>query len=334
MLYNDLNSTTWDKLKVQSPGKYKAEILSMKSEPSFARTSSPVSKLYLFKDEKDEFHFLAENLQNIDSFSDPSVNGLELSSKSYIINDSEANYIDLRLKNEMYIQQFTAIIREICEKVLSQNIEAINAINDTIVRWKIFWTETEREEMSDTAQLGLFCELKYISHLINNNYEDPLSPWKGPNGYKHDFLFTDKAIEIKGTFSDRHTHIINGIDQLRRPEEIPLYMISFVCLKNSENSENLPDLVQTIESEFDNNPEQYENFHKLLKRAKYNRLHEEKYRNLGITVVEDNCYEVTDDFPRLTSSFLNRALSERVSGIRYTINLNDLNFTRLVDFQI
>ena len=84
------------------------------------------------------------------------MNGLEISSKAYSINDNESNYIDLRLKNEMYIQQFTAIIREICEKVLSENFEVINAINDTILRWKIFWTETGREEMSDSEQLGLF----------------------------------------------------------------------------------------------------------------------------------------------------------------------------------
>ena len=41
-----------------SPGSYQAEILSSASDPSFARTSRSIPKLYLFKDEKDEFHFL------------------------------------------------------------------------------------------------------------------------------------------------------------------------------------------------------------------------------------------------------------------------------------
>ena len=166
---------------------------------------------------------------------------------------------------------------------------------------------------------------------MDRGFDDSLSAWRGFEGYKHDFLFNDKAIEIKGTFGSTHSHTINGIDQLRTPESMPLYLISFLCVKNGNNSENLKVLVKSIESSLNGEPQQYEDFQKLLKAAKYNKLHEGKYENLGITLIENNCYEVTDEFPRLTSLYLNRPLSERVSGISYKINLEDMQYIKLED---
>ena len=71
--------------------------------------------------------------------------------------------------------------------------------------------------------------------------------------------------------------------------------------------------------------------HKLIKKAGYNKLHSDKYRNLGIKIVEQNCYEVDENFPRLISSFLSTNLSERVSKISYTINLDGINTIPLND---
>jgi len=323
MHYNEITYGVWDTVEdVSSLDEYDARPIDNGSgEPTF---------IYLFIQNR-EYHLIIKNVSNIKTFEDPAVNGLALSSKNYVIENEEENYIDLRLKNEIYLEQFSVIVREICSKIFEQQKASDEAIYDTLMRWRTFWASIPREEMSDEKQLGLFCELKFLSYLINNNHSDVLNTWKGPGGYKHDFLLEDKAFEIKGTFKGNHTHSINGIDQLKRPDDINLYMVSFSSVRDDDSAENLQNMVELIEEVFQNNPEHFEEFHKLLKKAGYNKLHSDKYIQLGIKIVEQNCYEVDENFPRLISSFLNTNLSERVSKISYTINLDGINTIPLND---
>ena len=108
-------------------------------------------------------------------------------------------------------------------------------------------------------------------------------------------------------------------------------MVSFSSVRDDDSDEHLQNMVELIEEVFQNNPEHFEEFHKLLKKAGYNKLHSDKYRNLGIKIVEQNCYEVDESFPRLISSFLTTNLSERVTKISYTINLDGINTIPLND---
>lgn len=324
MNYKEITKNVWEELLLEVSGPENFEAIPIVNEGD---QSIPI---YLFFRDK-EYHLIINNINNIKTFQDPAVNGLELSSKNYVIKGSEENYIDLRLKNEIYLEQFSVIVREICSKILEEQKASDEAIYDTLMRWRTFWASIPREEMSDEKQLGLFCELKFLSYLINNNHSDVLNTWKGPGGYKHDFLLEDKAFEIKGTFKGNHTHSINGIDQLKRPDGINLYMVSFSSVRDDDSDENLQNMVELIEEVFQNNPEHFEEFHKLIKKAGYNKLHSDKYRNLGIKIVEQNCYEVDENFPRLISSFLSTNLSERVSKISYTINLDGINTIPLND---
>jgi len=323
MNYKDISKEDWyDLSKLTDPSKFEGILI---NDPN----GNQLIPIYLFSQNK-EYHLLIKNIDKIESFEDPQVNGVELLSKSYFINEVEEDYIDLRLKNEIYLDQFTIIISEICEKIFEQKQPINEAIYDTLMRWKTFWSSIPREELSEEKQLGLFCELKFLLILIENGKINNLNAWKGPSGFKYDFLLEDKAFEIKGTFKNNHSHSINGIDQLNSSEN-SLYLISFLASKDENSSENLQSIVESIEQIFSSNPKIFENFHKLLKKAGYNKIHSEKYMKLGIKIIEQNCYAVNDSFPKLISSFLNQQLSDRVSNIKYSIQLDGIKTVTLLD---
>jgi len=321
--YKKLNHTDWPKFtQSEELGKYVAINMS-------GVDAGDDSEIFLFVNNTG-YHLIIRNLDNIKSFDELSINGLELSLKKYKIENQMIDFIDIRLKNKIYLQQYTIIVKEICDKLFVEGAKPEKAIKDILGRWRVFWALTPKEELSDEKQLGLFCELKFLLNLIINGFSDVLNTWKGPSGYKHDFLLKDKAFEIKGTFKGNHTHSINGIDQLKRPVGMNLYLVSYITIKH-DGSVNLQMMVETIEESFQNNPQEFEKFHRLLKKTGYNRLHSDKYRNLGIKIVEQNCYEVNENFPRLTSSYLNTNISERVTKISYTINLDGISTIPLND---
>ena len=323
MHYKDLHYTNWDKIAKPTSEKYKAVHLKGDEESEH--------DLNIFIDLNGNYHFISPAVENSDPLDEIDVNGLDLSIHEYSINDNPRLYIDLRLKNEIYLQQYTIIIKDICENIFEDEFEPVNAINDVLRRWKTFWSAAIREELTEERQLGLFCELKFLAHLIEIEYANPLSRWRGPEGYKHDFFLDDRAIEVKGTLRDGHNHIINGLDQLRRPDDMGLFIVSFLSVRQDEG-ENLQTMVEHMDTIFVDNPEEYERFYELMITAGYHRSHSEKYRKCCFSIVEENCFEVNDEFPRLTSSYLSRELSSRVSGIRYNVDLNGLPFIALDQF--
>ena len=74
---------------------------------------------------------------------------------------------------------------------------------------------------------------------------------------------------------------------------------------------------------FHDNEELIINFNSLLFEYGYNPLHLENY--IKFEFIESKVYTVDEKFPRLVKSMLKETLSERVSKIRYRIQLDGLD---------
>lgn len=329
MNYTKFSINTWKELK--SPHHESGGYPSITLE----KEGSAPSVLHLFKDKFGHYHFaigtpnLAPNHLN-----DPGVNGLQIQLMNYQFhNGPTTQFIDLTCNISGYLEEFTEVVKEVSKAILEKDETPVHALNRIINNWITFWSAQRRESLSEEDQVGLICELLTLHELSKYNPENALKSWIGPKGEKHDFNFTDWNFEVKGTRKPTRYHTINGIDQLKVPNNKSLAFISFqLTTSNNEDGINLPDYIQSlIENFFNDAPNLVIKFNELLSRVGYSPIHADEYRKFNLEVIESVVHEVDEDFPKLTTDFLRTPLSSRVSSVRYDISLDGIEGTNFND---
>jgi len=284
--------------------------------------------LLIFRDENNKKHFVIEiNSIKGKEIADPNVNGLRIDVKQFRFNDMELkSFIDLECSLDDYLEEFTEIIKAISTEILIHNQDAVASVNCIIENWKSFWDSRVREILSEEDQVGLLCELIILELLCNINPSMALTSWRGPLGEKHDFVFSDWGFEVKGTRSSKHLHWINGIDQLKKSKNKDLAFVSFlVTMSKSKNSISIQSLIFTIVTgPLKNKPLLIQNFYSLLISAGYSKVFAEEYEKYCFDIIDCLIFHVDESFPKFTSEDLNKPLSNRVSEIRYKIDLQGL----------
>jgi hypothetical protein len=331
MDYKKLTVDEWKSLQTSrnSSGGYKGIWLS--------KNDGENSSLHIFKDELGRYHFIIEDgiVQHSD-IEDPNINGLSIYINEYYIHQRERKrVIDIQCNLSHYIEEFNEIIKEIAKAIIDNGEIPYQAINRVIRNWKAFWSNQQRQLLTDEQIIGLVCELLIIKRLCYINPSNTLNSWTGPSKQRHDFIFSDWSFEIKGTRTQGHTHTINGIDQLKSYNDKSLAFISFiVSITDGDRSENLQSIVESIINEsLVARPDLVVKFNELLSLYGYSPLYAEEYRRCKIDILEATLFIVNNSFPRLTSDNLHAPLDTRVTSVRYNISLDGLTGTDLNDVQ-
>ncbi|NNF32971.1 MAG: PD-(D/E)XK motif protein [Saprospiraceae bacterium] len=320
MNYRELSTDTWQNLD-------KGGDLLRGYKSRFIGKNDTSSTLHIFKDDSDHFHFVIEAPRiRPDDVKDPQVNGLQIQLAKYRLENGNINqYIDLKCTVSVYLEEFTEIVREITELILEESAHPLEAVNRIVDNWISFWSNLRKPILSEEKQIGLICELLTLDKIAHFDSKKALSAWTGPLGDKHDFNCLDWNIEVKGTKQSERTHEINGIDQLKPSDKKQLALISLRLINSeNDNSFNLTTLVKSISKNHFDSSSLFTKFKELLASAGYNPVHEKEYVNHNYELLEAVFYEVTKEFPKLTSDMLSIAPDNRVSSIRYTINLEGL----------
>ncbi|WP_341842315.1 PD-(D/E)XK motif protein [Chitinophaga caseinilytica] len=324
MKYTDLTSETWkdlDRFGGHAIG-YKSVWLALEEVKE--------SLLHIFVDEIGYYHLAVEDI-GMTNVVDPGVTGLAVTRKNYMMDGTVKSVIDIQCNLPNLINEFTGIVKDICCEILVCKVQASEAISRVIRNWQSFWAEIPAARMTDNQIGGLFCELFILRELCRLDPARALNNWRGPVKGKHDFVFSDWSIEVKGTFSDRHIHIINGIDQLAPLENKKLALISFQLFR-TENpyADSLLKLVEDIysyvgKSRLDLIPQ----FQKSLFLAGYNPVFKDYYSDFKIEILGAALFVVDESFPALTRHILLGELNSRINNISYSINLEGLHMILL-----
>lgn len=282
----------------------------------------------IFKDENKKLHFvIADSEVRKEDLFNPNVKGLNINLRKFKFRGRKIEqFIDIEIGSEAYIEEFTEIVKEISERILTKDIKPMIAVKAVVNAWKSFWGAQTNEILSEEKQVGLICELKVLKKLCELDAEKALNSWKGPLREKYDFLFSEWGFEIKGTQRGGHIHIINGIDQLDAPHGKNLAFISFLVTKSSNaNSRSLEYFISDLENNiFKDRIDLLDRFHELLLSYGYNKIYSDEYSNIKYDIYDGKFYFVNDDFPKLTLDNFKESFDRRISELRYTINLNDV----------
>lgn len=319
----DINKSIWKKLSSISPQDttYTANLIGKVN-------SRDESGLYIFNDENGSHHFLIQVSKNDHSIIvNIRASGLLSVIRDYPFADgSTKSFIDLQLHDDVYLEQFSQLVKEIAERICLEPPSRIRETNRILTAWKAFWREMPSEILTIEKQLGLFCELKFLERVLQVDRRTALEGWTGPDGGLNDFNLPAWSIEIKATLSDRRVHIVNGLEQLEVPEDRQLGIVSSKGSHSTqEDGQSLQSLIEEIAVEYLEELYLIEMYYRKLSNAGYSRKYSEDYSNHYFKIGSTRFFEVDSEFPCLTRSNISSDILERILNVIYQLDLEGLD---------
>jgi len=206
---------------------------------------------------------------------------------------------------------------------VEQGADAPDAVRSTLARWRRFWGAAPTGGLTDQEIRGLFGELWFLAVWLLPHGHDQIGHWLGPTGTRHDFQWSDLAVEAKATTSIRgHVHRINGLEQLDTPSDGRLLLFSLRMREEATASNTLLSLIETITTALDDDGQALDGFESRLVQAGYSPLEADRYAEIRFRVINERLYEVGEDFPRLSAASFVDGLPAGVERVEYEINLD------------
>ena len=260
---------------------------------------------------------------------DDSIRGLKVATEHLEISGEQSRrYVSLLCDDQGAYDLFDVVGAELVTTVGNMPKNPREATRLVINRWKRFWSAAPRSVLDDGEIAGLFGELWFIHVWLGPSIGVPaaVKTWRGPFGSRHDFESKSMSVEVKTTTArDHRTHLINGVDQLARPESGPLLFFSLVILPERGATNSLVVLIDAIRATLRADPELADVFDIGLSRAGYSEAFRGYYAERTFRVAGGLLFQVEGSFPRLTRDQLtSSSLLPGVSEVKYTITLDSL----------
>jgi len=245
----------------------------------------------------------------------PQLNSIEIS----IGKNDRNNQLVFTLAYKEDKDMFHTLCNDLIESTKDMKDEeyAIKTILKRLEKWQYFLKS--RRKIIDKRQLkGLIGELLFLEHYLLKNYdvEDALTFWRAPLQSVQDFEFSSFSVEVK-TKSSVNSITISAYEQLfSELDHLLLYVATLnESTEKTPEAFNIYDLIDEIRNDIKaKNSILEEKFNNLL--MHYGFIELEEYREYYFLFITDEFYEVTEDFPKIST------LPDGVESLNYRINLD------------
>ena len=189
-------------------------------------------------------------------------------------------------------------------------------------RWKAFLAGGNARLLTWEEIRGLFAELTFLRELYTGQLDkdDAVVAWVGPEQTHQDFVYADRAVEVKSLSArDPSTIRISSEDQLETVQG-ELFLLAYRLAESSDagTALSLNDLVDKVSSDL-RATESLTKFETKLALVGYTPVRE--YSLPRFVVVGVQSYRVTDGFPRLIRSELPLGLTR----VNYQIHIEAIS---------
>ncbi|MBB3291878.1 hypothetical protein FHT39_000517 [Mitsuaria sp. BK045] len=235
----------------------------------------------------------------------------------------------LRVQSKSIESVFARLGTDLIGEVISLVNEDVKGvfITERIELWQRLFLSGIDGILEDRRVRGLFAELSFLDSLVRSHersVSDCVSAWVGPARADQDFVFHDKAYEIKSVLPGRDSVKISSLSQLqaRTPLELVVMNIAEVP-EGAQGGTTLNELVARLERIIAHDVRALAIFRmKLLEAGYVSRL---EYDARDLYVQDLRRFDVSQDFPRLTSS----SVPDGVLAAQYDLVLAALERFRL-----
>jgi hypothetical protein len=230
----------------------------------------------------------------------------------------------LRLTGLGLEQVFGRLCQDLVDAAVCVPTEAalIALFRERLTLWKRLFSQGTSGLLQKHQIKGLVAELLALEAFITEKSETPgssVASWTGPSGSDQDFVFPDRAVEIKGISPSADKVSIASPEQLAPP--VPMELHVFILregIPEEPGSFNLVTLTLRIENLLAQLPYALTAFRQKLLEAGY--VEHEYYRSTCYTLTEARRYAVSENFPRISRAML----PQGVSDLSYSILLSSI----------
>ncbi|KOS67709.1 hypothetical protein AEA09_03475 [Lysinibacillus contaminans] len=219
---------------------------------------------------------------------------------------------------------------EIFEKLLQSLVDHIlinedqplsTVIYGVLDRWHNFFRFKSNIRLSLEEQMGVFGELYYIDSWLRKFEDEPpliIDAWKGPTRHRVDFVKKNIGVEIKTTSPKIHDGIrISNETQLELSDVIQKIYLYVLKIEDTQSDGlSIQNLMDSIRSQLNARSQtglvRFNDF--LLELYILDGI----YNDIFFYIHNEEAYEVTEQFPKITRN----DLPVGVSNVSYSIDLS------------
>ena len=284
-------------------------------------SNKPNNRLYLGIDgtDNDKKIYIEFDSIALENYKIPHITGLKITRVKAPYIDDTKSYICVSNSSdteEVFLAFSATLVENL--KDSKSNSSTIEKIEDTIKFYKDYFSNNLKS-LSDSEEQGLCAELMFLKELIENEGQLVVNNWLGPQKNKRDFVFENKAIEIKSTLNQLETSItISNENQLDCFNVDELKLVVYILEKNPIGTINVTNCINLVDS--------------LLTDVEMNKVFKAKIISMGINVKEYanknnyTCesiknYLIDESFPCLSK----HNIPNVCFSVKYKINLNSLD---------
>lgn len=267
--------------------------------------------------------------KEFDSFSVPK--GISLSIVDPIIKHSGFVACLLEATSADQNDVFTIVAEDILNELNKKDVDKfVVALKQRIEKWKDFFKNPERKQLSEEVVIGLIGELSLIEDLLEQSLSCATELWNGPLKAAQDFQGDTIAFEVKTSCSSQvKTVKISSEIQLDDSGRSHFLLVVNRLERDDAFGRSLPEYVSSI---YEKLPAQKKRlFLAKLKCLGYDHETSEIYTQ-AYSLKERFVYTVAEGFPRILSS----DLKSGVTNVNYRVRLSECedyltDFDQLID---
>lgn len=258
---------------------------------------------------------------------------LESESLGYFRNRRKSGtwLMGLRLDNIELAPVFGRLCQDLIDAALKMPSQAalVNFFKDRLDLWKKLFLNSHGGLLEKYQIKGLIAELialEYLLMSLEDSMLTTLMAWAGPEGADQDFIFNDRAIEVKAISTSSTKVGISSIEQLDSilPMELWIYV-----LKDSSGDTgvdlNLISQVLKIEQILSTQPKAVNIFKDKILQAGY--VENVFYEKYCFSVLSHGKYRISEFFPRLSRKPLPIGILEAT----YSISISAIDQYRILN---
>ena len=211
---------------------------------------------------------------------------------------------------------FTALCSDIIRTLESSERSArVRNLQECFHRWARFFEKWGQEGMTLERQRGLLGELVFLDTLLNRvqSLLAAVSTWKGCTGGIHDFVWRDRAVEVKTTMSKEPRRV--SVSSERQLDDTGLGSLSLFVLTLQEmeaRAMSLPEAVENVRRRLKKDTNAASIFEEGLISAGYVDSDADKYLK-RYAIRKTEAFRVQEGFPRIIT------VSSGVGDLKYSV---------------
>lgn len=299
------------KMKSESPW----EGLSLPSLGSFsakrADSSHPFDFFHALNSDGQLMLILQLGSTSFEDRSLPRLKGLKI---QWVFNSSS---LQLTLVQSKDADLFALLCRDLVGITYTarSDTDCLDLLCTRLLKWQRLLSKGGPRLLTEHEIRGLFAELTFLQEeLLPRLGPVAVEAWKGPSDFPQDFAIDNKVFEVKSHLVGApQTVRISSITQLW-VESADLYLCVYHLSEQSTGGKSLASLIENIRLALSSSTAASEEFEEKLASLGY--LDMPDYYSREFSVVQQDVFAITENFPRIVPSILPSGICEVNYGIQ------------------